>query len=57
MQNKISGMLPDRGKITTKSLSLFFHVITHEFHHKGQIATMCCIMGYPPPDTDIIRIS
>ena len=36
-------------------VQLFTHVITHEFHHKGQIMSMCRILGYIPPDTDIIR--
>jgi len=33
---------------------LFTHVITHEFHHKGQIVSLCRHMGYAPVDTDII---
>lgn len=36
-------------------LQLFTHVITHEFHHKGQILSMSRHLGYTPPDTDIIR--
>ena len=36
-------------------LQLFTHVLTHEFHHKGQIMTMCRLLGHTPPDTDIIR--
>ena len=36
-------------------LELFTHVITHEFHHKGQIMTMTRLLGYTPPDTDVIR--
>ncbi|MCO4292716.1 DinB family protein [Solitalea sp. MAHUQ-68] len=34
---------------------LFTHVTTHEFHHKGQIMLMGRILGYTPPDADIIR--
>ncbi|MEJ5964149.1 DinB family protein [Pedobacter immunditicola] len=34
---------------------LFTHVITHEFHHKGQILPMSRHLGYIPIDTDIIR--
>ena len=29
------------------------HVLTHAFHHKGQIVAMCRILGYPAPDTDL----
>lgn len=36
-------------------LQLFTHVITHEFHHKGQILSMSRHLGYTPPDTDVIR--
>lgn len=34
---------------------LFSHVITHEFHHKGQILSLGRHFGYVPADTDIIR--
>jgi len=36
-------------------LQLFTHVITHEFHHKGQMLTMSRMLGYIPADTDAIR--
>jgi uncharacterized damage-inducible protein DinB len=36
-------------------LELFMHVITHEFHHKGQVLTMSRQLGYQPADTDVIR--
>ncbi|WP_298156855.1 DinB family protein [Flavobacterium sp.] len=36
-------------------LELFTHVITHEFHHKGQVLTLSRHLGYTPVDTDIIR--
>jgi uncharacterized damage-inducible protein DinB len=29
------------------------HVLTHAFHHKGQIVAMCRAMGHPAPDTDL----
>jgi leucyl aminopeptidase len=31
------------------------HLCTHAFHHKGQIAAMCRILGHPLPDTDLQR--
>lgn len=31
------------------------HVMTHEFHHKGKIMTMGRMLGYTPPDADVIR--
>jgi len=32
------------------------HVITHAFHHKGQIVAMLRILGYPAPDTDLQQV-
>ncbi|HTW49000.1 MAG TPA: DinB family protein [Acidobacteriaceae bacterium] len=29
------------------------HMLTHAFHHKGQIVAMCRILGHPAPDTDL----
>ena len=29
------------------------HVLTHAFHHKGQIVAMCRELGHPAPDTDL----
>jgi uncharacterized damage-inducible protein DinB len=34
---------------------ILLHVITHTFHHKGQMATMFRILGHPAPDTDLQR--
>jgi uncharacterized damage-inducible protein DinB len=31
------------------------HVLTHAYHHKGQIVAMCRLHGYPAPDTDLFR--
>jgi uncharacterized damage-inducible protein DinB len=50
----ISGIISGK-KIEATSLQVFTHVLTHEFHHKGQIMTMCRLLGHTPPDTDIIR--
>ena len=32
------------------------HVLTHAFHHKGQIVAMFRILGHPAPDTDLQRV-
>lgn len=42
-------------EITITPLQLFTHVITHEYHHKGQILSMSRHLGYTPIDTDVIR--
>lgn len=39
----------------TTSYKIFSHVITHEFHHKGQILSMSRQLGYTPVDTDIMQ--
>ncbi len=41
--------------MTLTPMHLYTHVITHEFHHKGQILTMSRLLGYIPVDTDVIR--
>ncbi|OUJ71965.1 DinB family protein [Hymenobacter crusticola] len=41
--------------VSTTPLELLLHVITHEFHHKGQVLSMSRQLGYQPADTDIIR--
>ncbi|HEY1869803.1 MAG TPA: DinB family protein [Chitinophagaceae bacterium] len=42
-------------KSSTTALKLFTHIITHEFHHKGQILSISRHLGYTPVDTDIMR--
>lgn len=41
--------------ITASPFQLFTHVITHEFHHKGQILSLSRHLGYIPVDTDVMR--
>ena len=46
---------PD-GDIAVRTPALVLHhVLTHAFHHKGQIAAMCRMLGHPTPDTDLNR--
>ena len=40
---------------TADPFKVFSHLITHEFHHKGQILSMSRHLGYIPVDTDIMR--
>lgn len=42
-------------KRSISPFELFTHVITHEFHHKGQVLSISRHLGYTPVDTDIIR--
>jgi uncharacterized damage-inducible protein DinB len=44
---------PD-GDIAHRTPALVLHhVLTHAFHHKGQIAAMCRLLGHPLADTDL----
>jgi uncharacterized damage-inducible protein DinB len=40
--------------ISMTSRKLLLHVMTHEFHHKGQIVAMARQLGYEPPNTDVL---
>jgi uncharacterized damage-inducible protein DinB len=42
------------GDVSVRTPALVLHhVLTHAFHHKGQIAAMCRVLGHPAPDTDL----
>ena len=44
---------PDRDmRVRTPALVLH-HMLTHAFHHKGQIVAMCRLLGHPARDTDL----
>ena len=34
---------------------ILLHIVTHAFHHKGQVVAMLRLLGYPAPDTDMQR--
>jgi uncharacterized damage-inducible protein DinB len=48
-------VVPGKGLVSFAPLQLFTHVITHEFHHKGQVLSMSRLLGHTPVDTDVIR--
>jgi uncharacterized damage-inducible protein DinB len=41
--------------VKASPLKLFTHVITHEYHHKGQLLSLSRHLGYTPVDTDVMR--
>ena len=44
---------PD-GDVAVRTPALVLHhVLTHAFHHKGQIVAMCRALGHPALDTDL----
>jgi uncharacterized damage-inducible protein DinB len=44
---------PDWGGELRSPAFILLHVITHAFHHKGQVVAMLRLVGYPAPDTDL----
>jgi len=44
---------PDGDTATRTPALVLHHVLTHAFHHKGQIVAMCRALGHPAPDTDM----
>lgn len=55
LDKPVTNMSNSGSLLTVTPLELFTHMITHEFHHKGQIMAMCRLLGHIPPDTDVIR--
>lgn len=54
----VTDKFPDRTPpLVFTPLQLFTHVITHEYHHKGQVLSMGRQLGYTPIDTDLIRFA
>jgi len=42
---------PDGDLVTRTPALIIHHFLTHAHHHKGQIASICRLLGYPLPDT------
>ena len=47
---------PDGGFGVRTPAFVMHHVLTHAFHHKGQIVAMCRALGHPAPDTDLSEV-
>ena len=46
---------PDGDLAVRTPALVLHHVLTHAFHHKGQVVAMCRLLGHPAPDTDLNR--
>jgi uncharacterized damage-inducible protein DinB len=44
---------PDGDSAVRTPALVLHHVLTHAFHHKGQIVSMCRALGHPAGDTDL----
>jgi uncharacterized damage-inducible protein DinB len=44
---------PDSDVAVRTPALVLHHVLTHAFHHKGQIVAMCRALGHPAYDTDL----
>ena len=58
-ETQLNTTLPSRpegwsGELRSPAFILL-HVITHTFHHKGQVVAMFRTLGHPAPDTDLQR--
>lgn len=53
LNTTLSERPPDWGGELRSPAFILLHVITHGFHHKGQVVAMLRILGYPAPDTDM----
>ena len=47
---------PDGDLAVRTPAFVIHHVLTHAFHHKGQIVAMCRVLGHPAVDTDLSQI-
>ena len=47
---------PDGEVVVRTPAFMIHHVLTHAFHHKGQIVAMCRVLGHSAPDTDLSQI-
>ena len=45
------------GSIEISPARMLLHVVTHGFHHKGQAAAICRLLGYPTPETDLDSVT
>jgi uncharacterized damage-inducible protein DinB len=48
--------LEDGVRMVCTPAIVIHHALTHAFHHKGQIVSMCRALGHPAPDTDLLQL-
>jgi uncharacterized damage-inducible protein DinB len=48
---------PDGHMAVRTPALILHHLLTHAFHHKGQIVAMCRLLGHPAPFTDLIEFN
>jgi uncharacterized damage-inducible protein DinB len=54
--NRVLPQVPERWLGPPRSPAfIVHHVLTHAYHHKGQVVAMCRLLGHPAPDTDYQR--
>ncbi len=55
LNREIDTCLPEWVGPKRSPACIILHIVTHAFHHKGQIAAMLRLLGHPAPDTDLQR--
>lgn len=53
LNSSIELHFPDGDSAVRTPALVLHHVLTHAFHHKGQMVSMCRALGHPAPDTDL----
>jgi uncharacterized damage-inducible protein DinB len=56
LNQEIALHLPEGESISRTPGGLLHHVLTHAFHHKGQIVAMCRTLGHSAPNTDLVWV-
>lgn len=54
LNREIELRLPDGYILHTTPAKVIHHVLTHAYHHKGQVVAMSRLLGYPAPFTDLL---
>lgn len=51
---EVAMLEPDGTSMGGTPAKVMHHVLTHAFHHKGQVVAMCRLLGHPAPETDLL---
>lgn len=55
LEEEVTMRLENGTSLSRTPAEVIHHVLTHAYHHKGQIVAMCRLLGHPVPDTDLLR--
>lgn len=55
LEQEVTMTFEDGRSLSRTPAEVLHHILTHAYHHKGQIAAMCRLLGHPTPDTDLLH--